>query len=196
MRKPCRCSGCGKVGHRLPSCREVPGREGKSRCAGCKEWLPDEAFSIRNRTTGQLQRLCKECLRPYRRKWYRKHHEEQVARTLANREAKKALIRDLKSKPCVDCGQSYHWFVMDFDHRNGEKTKNVSRLLQEGVATEKLLAEIAKCDLVCSNCHRIRTWERLTVEERARIRDAVLEGHEKARSRGVVFGAKRKPPKP
>jgi hypothetical protein len=72
----------------------------------------------------------------------------------------------------------------------------VSRLLQEGVATEKLLAEIAKCDLVCSNCHRIRTWERLTVEERARIRDAVLEGHEKARSRGVVFGAKRKPPKP
>jgi hypothetical protein len=46
---------------------------------------------------------------------------------------------------------------MDFDHRE-DKVEIVSRLLWANAAKEKILAEIAKCDLVCSNCHRIRTF--------------------------------------
>ena len=81
---------------------------------------------------------------------------------------------------------------MDFDHVRG-KTAGISRLLQANVSMTRLLAEIAKCDLVCSNCHRIRTWNRLDPAARERIRIAVLDGHKKARQRGVLFGAKRKP---
>lgn len=63
----------------------------------------------------------------------------------------------LKNKPCADCGIQYPPYVMDFDHRPGEvKMENVgamSRFSEEAIA-----AEIAKCDLVCANCHRERTF--------------------------------------
>jgi hypothetical protein len=51
--------------------------------------------------------------------------------------------------------------VMDFDHREGElKTDNVANLVASPHSMKKLLEEIAKCDLVCANCHRIRTHAR------------------------------------
>jgi len=69
-----------------------------------------------------------------------------------------ALIRDAKNKPCMDCGQSYPWFVMDLDHVRGTKRAAVSRLRHFN--PKVILAEIAKCDVVCSNCHRLRTFKR------------------------------------
>jgi hypothetical protein len=73
---------------------------------------------------------------------------------------KRDLMRALKDKPCSDCGVSYPSHVMDFDHVRGEKTFNISRALR--VSKEKLLEEIEKCEVVCANCHRIRTYERRT----------------------------------
>jgi hypothetical protein len=193
MSKIHHCSGCGGQGHNISSCKSIPGREGKTRCATCKEWLQDSDFNVKNHRTGQLQRLCKECIRPYKRRWYRKHHQEQVERTTKNRLGKKEVIRKMKGDtPCKDCGRVYHWFVMDFDHLvEGEKESTIAKMLQNNLAIERILTEISKCDLVCSNCHRIRTWNRLTPEKRESIRQAVLEGHRKARAQGVEFGAKR-----
>ena len=66
-------------------------------------------------------------------------------------------IRDLKEKsPCLDCGISYPYYVMDFDHVRGKKHKNVMELIPT-LSKKKIDEEIAKCELVCSNCHRIRT---------------------------------------
>jgi hypothetical protein len=59
-----------------------------------------------------------------------------------------------ESHPCKDCGRFYPHYVMDFDHL-GNKVMNVSRMI--GYKRERIEQEIAKCDLVCSNCHRIRT---------------------------------------
>ncbi len=68
----------------------------------------------------------------------------------------RALLIELKSVPCADCGIRYPHYVMDFDHVRGVKAGNVSLMKAEGQA--KLLAEVAKCDVVCSNCHRERTF--------------------------------------
>lgn len=71
-------------------------------------------------------------------------------------------IRQLKSKtPCFDCKISYPYYVMDFDHVRGVKHKNVSELIST-LSKKKIDAEIAKCEIVCSNCHRIRTHIRKT----------------------------------
>ena len=70
----------------------------------------------------------------------------------------KAMLDELKANPCVDCGGKFPPEAMDFDHINGEKVKQVSALLKHG--KPKLLAEIAKCELVCANCHRVRTRAR------------------------------------
>jgi len=65
----------------------------------------------------------------------------------------------MKDKPCMDCGVKYPPYVMDFDHRDpSQKVGGINWLITNGT-WEQVLAEIEKCDLVCSNCHRIRTWE-------------------------------------
>ena len=66
-------------------------------------------------------------------------------------------LRDLKTKtPCIDCGINYPYYVMDFDHVRGVKQANVMELVST-LSKKKIDEEIAKCEIVCSNCHRIRT---------------------------------------
>ncbi len=69
-------------------------------------------------------------------------------------------LRDLKTKtPCVDCGINYPYYVMDFDHVRGVKHANVMELVST-LSKKRIDQEIAKCEIVCSNCHRIRTHMR------------------------------------
>jgi hypothetical protein len=69
-------------------------------------------------------------------------------------------LRDLKTKtPCVDCGINYPYYVMDFDHVRGQKHANVMELVST-LSKKRIDQEIAKCEIVCSNCHRIRTHMR------------------------------------
>lgn len=57
----------------------------------------------------------------------------------------------------MDCENTYDHYQMDFDHRPGEvKKEEISRIKTFKLAKEEML----KCDLVCSNCHRVRTWNR------------------------------------
>ena len=83
---------------------------------------------------------------------------ERAAKNQAATNARNRIwIAEQKDKPCADCGNKYPSVCMDFDHL-GDKVEIVSRMVWANVAKETILAEIAKCDLVCSNCHRIRTF--------------------------------------
>lgn len=73
---------------------------------------------------------------------------------------KRILLRDLKARPCLDCGGNFHYCQMDFDHVRGDKVTEVSQAT--GLSHELLLLEVAKCDLVCANCHRVRTYSKGT----------------------------------
>lgn len=68
------------------------------------------------------------------------------------------LYKIKEENPCADCGINYPYYVMDFDHVSGVKLGEVNRLVYKAQAT--LMAEVAKCEVVCSNCHRIRTFTR------------------------------------
>jgi hypothetical protein len=80
---------------------------------------------------------------------------------------KRQRVVDSKSKPCLDCGGSFPPECMDFDHVRGKKVANVGGMA--GCSDETFFREVAKCDLVCANCHRIRTAERKAIEVAARI---------------------------
>jgi hypothetical protein len=71
-----------------------------------------------------------------------------------------ALIKE--SKPCMDCKKKFPYYVMDLDHVRGVKRLNLSELYKRVTVTTLHLIqeEIAKCELVCSNCHRTRTATR------------------------------------
>lgn len=70
-------------------------------------------------------------------------------------------MNELKSKPCHDCGGTFEICCMDFDHRVGtEKTYNIGSMFAHHYSSELIQIELDKCDLVCANCHRIRTRDR------------------------------------
>ena len=96
------------------------------------------------------------------RKHYLANKEKVKARTIARKQEIRAYVDKLKSEtPCTDCGNKYPPYVMDFDHLpQFDKVDHIA-VLANGGSWKKLLDEIKKCELVCSNCHRIRTHGRL-----------------------------------
>jgi hypothetical protein len=95
------------------------------------------------------------------RRHYATHREYYAERNARRRRERVEMVRKLKDAPCQDCGKRFPYYAMDFDHRPGTvKLFNISRTAN-GVGKARLLAEIAKCDLVCATCHRYRTAARL-----------------------------------
>ena len=77
------------------------------------------------------------------------------------RDRNKEYIRQIKEKsPCADCGEFYHFSQMDFDHIQGKKKHNLARYANSSVSIKTIKDEIKKCQVVCANCHRYRTWQR------------------------------------
>lgn len=95
----------------------------------------------------------------YKSKPWRRRSRRERAAIRKRAEITKAEVAKLKSDPCTDCGNSFSPESMDYDHvpGRGEKRSNVSLIRVLSVA----LSEIKKCDLVCANCHRVRTKNRL-----------------------------------
>jgi hypothetical protein len=99
---------------------------------------------------------------------YSTEEERQVRRErsrvymVQERNARRVIVKDLKAGPCSDCGHSHPHYVMEFDHVRGEKRFDIAAgmLLHHRCTRDEMLAEIAKCDLVCANCHRVRTFSR------------------------------------
>ena len=74
---------------------------------------------------------------------------------------KKQFIDNLKeSTPCTDCGLFFPSYVMEFDHRESRNGNPTVAALISKLGLARLKEEIEKCDLVCANCHRIRTFKR------------------------------------
>lgn len=95
------------------------------------------------------------------RKHYSTHKEWYYER---NRKLKARIVeavREAKSGPCADCGVGFPYFVMDLDHRPGEEKMFNLSAAGRSKTWKQVTAELAKCDAVCANCHRIRTWGRM-----------------------------------
>ena len=65
------------------------------------------------------------------------------------------MIEYLRAHPCVDCGQT-DIIVLQFDHL-ANKERDVANMLTGSWSWSAIEKEIAKCEVVCANCHRIRT---------------------------------------
>lgn len=101
-----------------------------------------------------------ESQRRSKKKWYDNNRQVYYDRNKRRTDEKREIIRAAKDRPCMDCLGSYPTWVMDFDHREGEvKLGNIGTSAYQW-GKKKLFDEIAKCDVVCANCHRIRTHER------------------------------------
>lgn len=112
------------------------------------------------------QEVCRDCNRASSRRYYQSNREHHIAVIRRRNDAQRAesirfIARYLLAHPCVDCGAS-DVRVLDFDHLPGnEKRDGVMQLVRNGFSVATIMAEIAKCDVRCRNCHAIVTYERM-----------------------------------
>jgi hypothetical protein len=113
-------------------------------CPQCGETKPADHFYADRK---KRRHKCRECTRAQMRKRYADELEFVQAYKL--------------ERGCVDCGFKGHPAALEFDHLPGrEKKFNISQRIAAAVDREALLAEMAKCEVVCANCHRVRTFTR------------------------------------
>lgn len=135
------------------------------RCTKCHAEKDETDFS-RRRKEGPPLNQCKSCVKAYQAAHYHANKQQYFARNAQYRQRVAELIKAMKQKPCADCGQSYPPWVRDFDHRDGEsKFKDISKLTGNS-SWGIVQREIEKCDVVCANCHRIRTHNRLLAKRK------------------------------
>lgn len=101
------------------------------------------------------------------------------------RAKRQGMVAAIKARAgCSDCGASDPR-VLDFDHRPGTEKRGLVQALARGASWEVVLAEIAKCDVRCANCHRLLTRRLAAADRRAR------RGYHGARRRRPVDSMKR-----
>ncbi len=132
----------------------------KIECARCHEPKPLRNFGKRvyhriarlrkapawaGKTEG-ITSYCRECRRLFTAEYYERKKDETY----------RWLAEYFKTHHCVDCDEDDP-IVLDFDHRDGTEKKFAISEKIGRCSLRTLIAEIAKCDVRCSNCHRRRT---------------------------------------
>lgn len=130
-------------------------------CCHCKNYKQKSEFNQWLKAKDELQNRCRECQRAYQKELYHKSADrrKRIRECDNKRRAKLSQqINEYKTKKgCADCGIT-DARVLDFDHLRDKKF-NIS-YGRGYFSWEKLLIEIEKCEVVCANCHRIRTFLR------------------------------------
>ncbi len=126
------------------------------RCSKCHQHLPLAAF---NRAGDDHQWWCRECFKAYFRE-RGQAHRDHVRRNKGARvgKARHLVFGLLHASACTDCGES-HPAVLEFDHVD-RKCFGISAAVAGGVDIDRLEQELARCEIVCANCHRRRTIDR------------------------------------
>ena len=131
-------------------------------CPRCKVIRPIDDFNWRVKSKRRRQTYCRFCQSAYTKEHYRKNKKPYIERA-KKRNAKSVQIyydyvyTYLSEHPCVDCGET-DIVVLEFDHVAENKAFNISKMRLYPL--EQIKTEVAKCEVVCANCHRRRTAKR------------------------------------
>lgn len=134
-------------------------------CTSCDKEKALEEFSFRNKKKGIRVMRCKVCIREYNRQHYqanKQYYKKKARRWDAENKPdrietiQRYIIQYLLEHPCIDCGETDP-IVLDFDHVRDKKLYNVSAMVRHFLNIEPIKKEIAKCEVRCANCHRVKT---------------------------------------
>ena len=125
------------------------------RCQHCKTLLPLSEFSKDKHESDGVQGNCKKCVRVYHKKYYTENKERYLLGIRKNeREIKNWYINYKSTLVCIICGEDDP-ICLDFHHRNPSKKEvNITTAIRDCWSRSRILKELEKCDIVCSNCHR------------------------------------------
>ncbi len=121
-------------------------------CTKCHQEKSLEQFYLGQGYRNGLHRVCIECEKRYPSLSKNASYERLLK---ARRRNQQFMWDYYASHPCMDCGESDP-IVLTADHVRGDKFKEVSYMVHNTFAIKRIEAELAKCDIVCQNCHRRR----------------------------------------
>ena len=88
-----------------------------------------------------------------------KAHRKQIAQNKEKRNYRRRCLQEIKQTiGCIKCGYNEHACALHFDHRD-PSTKNFPVTKELLRPWDTLLDEAAKCDVLCANCHAVKTLE-------------------------------------
>lgn len=133
-------------------------------CTTCKIEKSISEFNKNKARKDGYNNICRACSNERSKRYY---EENKIEHLKVIQKRKKRTIKDnqryiielLTFYHCQDCGNK-DVRVLEFDHVRGRKKDNVSKMVANGLSLETIKEEIDKCDIVCANCHRIRTYKR------------------------------------
>jgi hypothetical protein len=125
-------------------------------CSTCKQTKLCSAFNKNRYRKDGLQVRCRDCDKARSKQRYQGEYKDYyIAKSQETLAARRQWFEDYKKdKCCSRCGD-LRWYVLEFHHRDGvDKEDEISRMVFNKRSVDKIMLEIAKCDLVCANCHR------------------------------------------
>ena len=132
------------------------------RCGRCNNHKPVDDFAWRRKALGQRDNYCRPCRAEYKQEHYAANRQRYIDSAKRRRRAVVAervefLVAYLREHPCVDCGEGDP-VVLEFDHLRDKKF-GIGKGWRDH-EWQRVLDEMAKCEVVCANCHRRRTARR------------------------------------
>lgn len=125
-------------------------------CNTCKTEKDESEFFLRDKKTGRLRCMCRDCKRVADRNFYEKSEQRRekmrVTASYASQKVREFLRRYKRLLKCSRCGDSRD-YVLDFHHIR-DKIYTISQLASKGVSLKTAKDEIRKCIPLCANCHR------------------------------------------
>lgn len=126
-------------------------------CVKCGKRRKITNFNVNVRAADGKSSWCKFCANTYGKEDYQRNKDRYFAHAKKRDAKMRTTLDNLKNKPCADCGVLYPPWVTDFHHIDPTtKIAAICQLMRKRVALQTLLDEVAKCVLICANCHRQR----------------------------------------
>lgn len=126
---------------------------------GIEQGLDEYYKSSKNKIDGR-QTACKTCTKKYdaERRSNPESKSRQVETNRNKRKQNRQQLHDyLKDKSCIICNEN-RIPCLQFDHRDPEiKNFNIADGIGQGYGWSTILKEIDQCDILCANCHAIKT---------------------------------------
>jgi len=123
-------------------------------CTACKQQKHEDEFAWKSKATGKRQSRCKPCYREYNRSYYQAgEKEKQIKRVVENKKIIYNKYKEWKKdKSCLCCGEDAPE-CLELHHTDpSTKDGHPSTMISRG--WKKFLEEAAKCEVLCSNCHK------------------------------------------
>ena len=102
----------------------------------------------------------REYMRDYQRSWHQRNRARRIAKVYERKGRIPEFYNQLKATlECARCGEN-HPATLQFHHRDPQKKDfNLSEAVNDGYSIERIKREVAKCTVLCANCHAKEHYE-------------------------------------